>query len=126
MSQTFVVPSGMKEPVLEFKYRLYSQDYYKTELHDFFEVYLTVEGAEKHELFWTANREKGQTCDPPTWDSGWQGEQRALPQGSIGKRVELVFRNVSSGEPGEHDWFNTYTYVDNVRLIDSTATAYAP
>ena len=115
MSQTFLVPSCMRNPTLRWTYRYFSQD--KTDVDhkydfDFFAVYLNDDILP---IGYEANLDKEQSCDVAPWDSGWKTGSFDLT-GHRGQLVTVAFRNWN-----KHDgWFNTWTCVTGVELVEGT------
>jgi hypothetical protein len=89
-------------PTLSLKYRVLSYD---LESYDFFQV--SIDG---DPVFLFGNTEwDTSSCDREVWDSDWRSGELDLSS-YIGKKIELSLHNVNR----EHEWWNTWTYVDDV------------
>ena len=122
IAQTFLVPFCMNNPTLILDYRLRSQDSSATgfeHLFDGFGIYL-YDGNSEILVDWQANKERSASCSGDPWDSEWNTVTKPLSElGDFqGRPVTVIFRMHSRPEGKGHDWYNTYVYVDNVRLID--------
>lgn len=117
--QLFAVPENAA--ALTFKYLIWTQDASPDDGYDQFEVYINDQ-----RVFEDGNeRNEGLSCD--TWrrvpgpDNPRDGVTSGWATGSIplaayqGELVTLSFRNYSRYD----NWYNTYTYVDDVRFETS-------
>jgi hypothetical protein len=103
MKQSFKVPQTVS-PTLSLRYRIFSHD---LDSYDFFQV--SIDG---DPVFRDGNTEWNvSSCDGEVWDSGERPWELDLSP-YIGKRIELSLHNVN----GEHEWYNTWTYVDDVEV----------
>lgn len=103
LRQSFQVPETVS-PTLSLRYRVFSHD---LDSYDSFQV--SIDG---EPVFRDGNTEWNvASCDGEVWDSGERSWELDLSP-YIGKRIELSLRNVN----GEHEWYNTWTYVDDVEV----------
>lgn len=117
--QTFTVPQDAT--ALTFKYIMWSQDASIKEKYDRFEVYLNSDLK-----FFDGNQVKqGLSCGRwwrvPGPDNPRGGQTNGWATGEIdlsayiGQNITLSFRNYSRFD----NWYNTYTYIDDVRIETS-------
>jgi tetratricopeptide (TPR) repeat protein len=105
MKQTFQVPLEIS-PTLSLEYRVFSYDL-KHPDYDYFQV--AVNGEPLPQQY--GNHEWIEpSCDREPWDSGWQKLMLDL-SAYRGEEIEVSFHNVNGTQP----YFNTWTYVDDVR-----------
>lgn len=109
------LPDGT-EIRLAFKYVIYTQDGgADNEGYDRFEVYID-DGSESRMVFWDGRTESSVSC--ANWHrlpaSGWLEKEIDLtqPVDYRGKQITIIFQNWSRFD----HWFNTFTYLDDVRL----------
>jgi len=103
IKQSFQVPQTIS-PTLSLRYRVFSYDLND---YDFFEVSLNDGSVWKFgNMEWAVSY-----CDSEVWDSGWQSVEFDLSPYRR-EMVEVSLRNVN----GMHEWWNTWTYVDNVEI----------
>jgi len=113
VKQTFKVPQTFG-PTLALRYRVFSQD---LDFYDFFQVSIDDEpvgqyGNTDEPVGQYGNTEwNASSCDREAWDSGWQHVEFDLGSYS-GESIEISLRDVN----GEHEWWNTWTYVDDVEI----------
>ncbi len=114
--QKFVVPANASS--IEFDYFIWTQDASLDETYDRFEVYLWKDGEpmpESPEHYDGNMIAEGGNCD--IWrrvpeGSGWKTESVDLTEYQ-GQMVKLSLRAYNR----QDNWYNTYTYVDNVRIV---------
>jgi hypothetical protein len=113
LAQTFDVPTG-GWPYLKFWYCIHSYD---TLDFDYFAAFV-VQG-QTRERVWYDGRV---LWDTGPWSSGWRQGTVSLAR-YAGKAITVEFSNVMSNADG---WYNTWTYLDDVRVVDRLAAAQAP
>jgi hypothetical protein len=103
IKQTFTVPQT-DSPTLSLRYRVFSYD---LDILDFFQVSINGKPIGQFgNLEWNES-----SCNREVWDSGWQAVVFDLGP-YRGERVEVLLRNVN----GTYEWWNTWTYVDDVEV----------
>jgi hypothetical protein len=113
LSQSFImpqVPSGWRL-ALKFNYHIYTDDqnYYLDPTYDKFDVLLN-----NRVVFTDMNRSEPFRCGN-RYDLH-RNEASVSVTGSAGARIDLTFR-VQNGGVVDPTWYNTYVYLDNVRLV---------
>ncbi len=109
MTQTFSVPS-CPDPVLSFKYRIFSNDVLSDIKYDSFDVYVNdtlVLRDGNTDTDW-----EQADCDREPWDSGWKGFSYGL-SAYKGQNIQVSFHDVNRVDR----YYNTWTYVDQVEVI---------
>ncbi len=119
VEQTFNVPyvaDGATQE-LRFDYVIYTQDGSTSAVYDRFEVYIT-EAGNTNLAYFDGRSDSSVSCD--FWyripASGWKTGAIDLisPIDFRGKSITISFQNWNRAD----GWFNTFTYLDNVRLYD--------
>lgn len=118
VEQTITVPSVPNGKALEirFDYVIYTQDGSSSAAYDRFEVYIYDPGSSR--LVYTDGRSDPSVSCSVWWRipaSGWKTGAINLvsPLDYRGKTVTISFQNWNRFD----GWFNTFTYLDNVRLF---------
>jgi len=101
--QPFQVPQ-VTSPTLSLKYRIFSYDLNE---YDFFQV--SINGKPVGQ-YGNTDWEKSD-CDRRVWDSGWRSAEFGLSAYS-GQTITVTLHNVN----GTHEWWNTWSYVDDVAI----------
>jgi len=103
--QSFQVSATIAaSPTLSLRYRVFSYD---LDTQDWFQVQINGD------LIGQFGNPSGNvpSCDLGPWDSGWQTVEFDLGRYK-GQSVEVLLSNVN----GKYEWWNTWTYVDDVRI----------
>lgn len=112
VEQTVFVPSYLGAPTLSFRYNILTQDRnpYLDDEFDRFDVRV-----DNTLVFADAKKTGSYGCelDPGEWDLHWQLGQVDLGAYS-GQTITIRFENGSRPD----GWFNTWTYLDDVRIED--------
>ncbi len=116
--QPLTVPSGT-DPVLSMRYRVLSQDDQRFETLG---VYINdVNGVPLDQVLQAGAPVPGTLCGNPAWDSGWQ-EQRFSLSSYQGQTVQLY---VELRSVDDTSYFNTWAFVDDFTVLQSTPTPTA-
>jgi len=108
--QSFQVPQTIS-PTLSLRYRIFSQDVYA---NDSFRVQINEDVVEEF-----GNHMRSMpACDGEPWDSEWQTFGFDL-SGYRGQDVEVLLSNVN----GKYQWWNTWTYVDDVQVHETPVSS---
>ena len=103
IKQSFQVPQTIS-PTLSLKYRIFSYDLID---YDFFQVDVNGQSVSRF-----GNTDWGESnCDRGVWDSGWRFAEFDLSAYS-GQTITVTLHNINS----THEWWNTWTYVDDVEI----------
>jgi outer membrane protein assembly factor BamD (BamD/ComL family) len=103
IKQSFQVPDTIS-PTLSLRYRVFSYD-----LDNYDSFLVKINGKPVGEYGNT--KWETSSCDREAWDSGWQFVDFDL-RPYIGEEVELSLHDVN----GQHGWWNTWTYVDDLEV----------
>ena len=123
VEQTFAVPLTTVPISLTFKYVIYTWDASPSDTYDRFEVYVVTDSSEELKL-WDGNQNSTSlSCDKrwrvPGPDNPRDSKQSGWATGEVdlgpykGQMVTISFRNYNRFD----GWYNTYTYLDDVRLV---------
>jgi len=109
IEQSFQVPQTVS-PTLSLRYRVFSYD---LDDQDFFQV--NINGKISGQF---GNTEWGEaSCDLEDWDSGWRSAEFDLGP-YRGRMVEISLHNINGAihNVDGTQWWNTWTYVDDVEI----------
>jgi len=103
IEQSFQVPETIS-PTLSLKYLIFSYDLID---YDFFQVEVNGQSVGRFgNTDWSES-----DCDRVVWDSGWRSSEFDL-SAYRGEIVTVTLENVN----GTHEWWNTWTYLDDVEI----------
>lgn len=124
VEQTYAVPQSSQHVTLRFKYIVWSQDASTSGQYDRFEVFVTPQSGAASLVFFDGNMvNQGLGCNVwrrvPGPENPRNGQTTGWAEAVVnldaykGQTVTFSYRNYSRYD----GWYNTYTYLDNVRVV---------